>query len=61
MRQQNIGVDKILAHAEIMYKSSGASSYCFGLAKWPRSGWLLTDLAGTLFLKMLSPPHAVAK
>jgi hypothetical protein len=47
-RRQNICVNKILAHAQIMYKSSGASSYCFGLAK---SAWLIPDLADVLLLE----------
>ncbi len=50
----------MLAHAQIMYKSGGASSYCFGPAKSAVAGFSQTSLMFSS-LKMLSSPHAVTK
>jgi hypothetical protein len=50
----------MLAHAQIMYKSGGASPYCFGPAKSSVAGFSQTSLMFSS-LKMLPPPHAVAK
>jgi hypothetical protein len=49
-----------MGHAKIMYKSGGASSYCFGSEKSAVAGSSLISLVFSS-LKMLPPPHAVAK
>jgi hypothetical protein len=62
LARQNIGVEKIYATTKCwrMYKSGGASSYCFGPAKSEVSGF--SQILLMFFsLKMLSSPHAVTK
>jgi hypothetical protein len=50
----------LLTHAQIMYKSGGASSYCFNPAKSAVAGFSQTSLMLSS-LKMLSSPHEVTK
>ncbi len=59
-RRQNIYINKMLAHAQIMYKSGGVSPYCFGVAKSALAGFSQTSLMFSS-LKMLHPPHTVTK
>ncbi len=50
----------MLVHVQILYKSGGASSSCFGPAKSAVAGISQTSLM-FFSLKMLSCPHAVTK